>query len=328
MHSSRRRFNADDKLPPFAKAACLRAVHSFGRSDDAQAVDRVASQVSTNPPPGLFKRTLPGEEIQPEFELMDYLSQRNVTLIMLAIMVVVSIVRKRFCKSHDETPNLHLVKQPSTSANKSQPCAVDDPKSYLANHISSSVEEGNGTQTCPSSQSQPHSFDDGLKRHLVKQTSFSVDEGNGTQPCPSSQPQTHSFDDLKSQLTKHTSASMDEGNGTQPRPSSHPTSDPAEHALKPTIKQPKDWSYVLLLLSGIGVLPIAVSKHIRKPTRKWNGWLALLDRLESAVRLCSACFSRYVCTPSLSAALRASLSSQRQCRFGWRSPVSLFSYRI
>jgi hypothetical protein len=97
-------------------------------------------------------------------------------------MVVASVVRKRFYKSHDEAPNLPLVEQPSTSTNKSQPCSVDDPKCYLAKHISSP---------------------------------------------------------------------LDECNGTQPRLSSRPTSDPVEQALIPTIKQPKDWSYVLFPLYGI-----------------------------------------------------------------------------
>jgi hypothetical protein len=62
----------------------------------------------TNPPPGLFKRMEPGAELRPPFELVEYHSQWAVTLIVLAMMVAICAIQKRFSESRGVTPNPHL----------------------------------------------------------------------------------------------------------------------------------------------------------------------------------------------------------------------------
>lgn len=112
----------------------------------------------TSPPPGVFKRTEPGEQSRPRFELPKYRSQWAVTLMALAMMLVMSAIQRKFAKSRHEAPKPHLAKHASTSSDKrlgTKARSLYHPKYRPAKQTLSLIFGRCGAQPRPSSHPQP-----------------------------------------------------------------------------------------------------------------------------------------------------------------------------
>lgn len=140
------------KLHNSFRSSCEEDRKAGRRSD---ACDRELS-MPVSPPPGLYKRASQNGELHSRFKFGDHEAQWALTLVVLAMMTVISSVRKRFSRSHDATPKGYLAKDASTSTEEwhvtqTQSCDHEEPPESA----STSLKRRRGFQPTPSDHSEP-----------------------------------------------------------------------------------------------------------------------------------------------------------------------------